>query len=306
MQIKKLFIALGIVLPLHMQGQNFLIKDAPEVIESYVNQFNREDNELYKQDIPNCGASDFLRKNIPFFECPDKELEKTYYFRWWTYRKHIKKTPDGFVITEFLPDVPWAGKYNTISCAANHHFYEGRWLRNAEILSDYASFWFSGSGNPRLYSFGAADAIYNYYLIHNDKMLLVDLYPKLKDNFAKWEEEPVMTERSADMERMGEIITYIDRHHREPISLESISSEFYLSREYFSRFFKKNMGVTFSRYVNQLRLTHIYHDICNTQDGIMEIAEKHGFTNYKLFNRMFHEIYGCTPREIRGRQKQNG
>ena len=189
MQIKKLFIALGIVLPLHMQGQNFLIKDAPEVIESYVNQFNREDNELYKQDIPNCGASDFLRKNIPFFECPDKELEKTYYFRWWTYRKHIKKTPDGFVITEFLPDVPWAGKYNTISCAANHHFYEGRWLRNAEILSDYASFWFSGSGSPRLYSFGAADAIYNYYLIHNDKMLLADLYPKLKDNFAKWEEE---------------------------------------------------------------------------------------------------------------------
>ena len=67
MQIKKLFIALSIVLPLHMQGQNFLIKDAPEVIESYVNQFNREDNELYKQDIPNCGASDFLRKNIPFF-----------------------------------------------------------------------------------------------------------------------------------------------------------------------------------------------------------------------------------------------
>ena len=40
MQIKKLFIALGIVLPLHMQGQNFLIKDAPEVIESYVNQLN--------------------------------------------------------------------------------------------------------------------------------------------------------------------------------------------------------------------------------------------------------------------------
>ena len=98
MQIKKLFIALGIVLPLHMQGQNFLIKDAPEVIESYVNQFNREDNELYKQDIPNCGASDFLRKNIPFFECPDKELEKTYYFRWWTYRKHIKKTPDGSLL----------------------------------------------------------------------------------------------------------------------------------------------------------------------------------------------------------------
>lgn len=190
MQIKKLFIALGIVLSLNIQGQNFFIKKAPEVIDHYVSRFNDEDNELYKQDIPNSNASDFLKKNIPFFECPDKVLEEIYYFRWWTYRKHIKRTSDGFVITEFLPNVPWAGKYNTISCAANHHFYEGRWLKDAKILSDYASFWFSdGGGNPRLYSFGAADAIYNYYLIHNDKTLLDNLYLKLKDNYLKWEEE---------------------------------------------------------------------------------------------------------------------
>ncbi len=32
------------------------------------------------------------------------------YFRWWTFRKHLKRTPDGFVITEFLPPVGWAGK----------------------------------------------------------------------------------------------------------------------------------------------------------------------------------------------------
>ena len=36
---------------------------------------------------------------------------------------YLKETPEGFVITEFLPDVPWAGKYNTISCPAGHHFY---------------------------------------------------------------------------------------------------------------------------------------------------------------------------------------
>lgn len=59
------------------------------------------------------------------------------------------------------------------------------------------------------------------------------------------------------------------------------------------------MGVTFSRYVNQVRLMHIYDEICSSQTGIMELAERHGFTNYKLFNRMFHEIYGCAPREIR-------
>ena len=46
MQIKKLFIALGIVLPPPIAGQKFLLKDAPEGLESYVNQVNSEANEL--------------------------------------------------------------------------------------------------------------------------------------------------------------------------------------------------------------------------------------------------------------------
>ena len=70
----------------------------------------------------------------------------------------------------------------------------------------------------------------------------MEVFYELLHHFAKWEEEPVMTERSADMERMGEIITYIDRHHREPISLESISSEFYLSRGVFQPFFQEKYG----------------------------------------------------------------
>jgi hypothetical protein len=52
----------------------------------------------------------WLENNIPLFECPDKELEEVYYFRWWIFRKHIKETNEGFIITEFHSDVPWAGK----------------------------------------------------------------------------------------------------------------------------------------------------------------------------------------------------
>lgn len=178
-----------LILPLPMQGQNLLHDKLIGVASDYISYFNATDNELYKQFIPNAEAEEFLKQNIPLFECPDKELEKTYYFRWWAYRKHIKKTPEGYVISEFLPDVPWAGKYNTISCAASHHFYEGRWLHNDTILSDYARFWFKGGGNPRLYSFGAANAIYNYCLVHADHHLLNDLYPALKENFAHWEAE---------------------------------------------------------------------------------------------------------------------
>ena len=55
--------------------------------------------------------------------------------------------------------------------------------------------------------------------------------------------------------------------------------------------------------LGHVRLTHIYHDICSTDDPVMEILNRHGFTNYKLFSRMFKEMYGDTPREIRRRAR---
>ena len=158
-----------------------------ESFKHYVDTFNENDEELYVQHISNEKAWEFLKANVPLFECPDKDLERTYYFRWWTYRKHIKDTADGFVITEFLPKVPWSRKHNTISCPAGHHFYEGRWLANGKYLNDYAVFWFRKGGNPRLYSFWAADAIYSRYLVNFDKDFIVDLLDDLVKNYEAWE-----------------------------------------------------------------------------------------------------------------------
>ena len=109
-------------------------------LRDYVAAFNRTDEELYTNSIPNAAAADFLADAVPRFECPDAEIERTYYFRWWTYRKHLRQTPDGWVVTEFLPDVGWAGKHNTISCPLGHHLREGRWLRDGRYLDDYTRF----------------------------------------------------------------------------------------------------------------------------------------------------------------------
>ena len=129
----------------------------------------------------------WLAENVPLFECSDRALEEIYYFRWYTFHRHIKPTPDGYVITEFQPDVRWAGKQNTISCAAGHHFYEGRWLRDRRYLRDYALFWFRKGGEPRRYSFWAADAIRAWSMVTHDLQLAVDLYPDLAANYAEWE-----------------------------------------------------------------------------------------------------------------------
>ena len=153
----------------------------------YVEAFNRTDNELYRGFFPNAAAWDFLKDNIPLLDCPDDQLQTTYYFRWWTYRKHIKQTPVGFVVDEFLPKVGWAGKYNTISCAAGHHFHEGRWLADPKYLDDYARFWFHGGGDPRRYSFWAADSIWARAQVSGDDRLAKELLPDLIKNYEAWE-----------------------------------------------------------------------------------------------------------------------
>jgi len=162
-----------------------LILDSSK-LQDYVTQFNADDEELYAE-IPNKEAFSFLEKNIPLFECPDKDFERTYYFRWWTYRKHVKLTPDGYVITEFLPKVPWSGKHNTISCPAAHHFYEGRWLRDSKYLDDYAVFWLRKGGSARSYSFWIADAYYARNMVNPNDKLLVDLLDDLIKNYQEWE-----------------------------------------------------------------------------------------------------------------------
>jgi len=159
------------------------------VLKNYVEKFNAEDDELFTTYITNSKSFEFLAANIPLFECPDKQMEEIYYFRWWTFRKHIRNTPEGFIITEFLPDVPWSGKYNGISCAALHHFNEGRWLHDQRYLRDYAYYWFRNGGSVRSYSFPAAYALYSQYLVSGNDSVMRELLPDLITNFEAWEKE---------------------------------------------------------------------------------------------------------------------
>ena len=129
-----------------------------------------------------------MEENVPWFECPDEEIEKIYYYRWWVYRKHIKKTPAGYVITEFLPEVGHSKKYNTIACASGLHVDEGKWLHNKDYISDYLKFWFSEDGEPRHYSSWLATAIYDFCCSIGDFTLAEELLPKLVENYLKWEE----------------------------------------------------------------------------------------------------------------------
>ncbi|MBT4408445.1 MAG: hypothetical protein HOC82_01270 [Bacteroidetes bacterium] len=184
---------LALLLIVSCQASDFSLNTIQ--IQQYIDNFNLQDTmNLHMDVIPithmisNEDTWAFLEENIPFFECPDKEIEEVYYYRWWTFRKHIKQTPDGYVITEFMPNVPWAEKYNTIPCPAGHHFREGRWLHNPDILKNYGQFWLRGGGNPHRYSFWISDSYLRYHMVHPNDSLLIDVLPDLVSNYKKWED----------------------------------------------------------------------------------------------------------------------
>jgi len=161
----------------------------PDQARAYIEKFNQNDEENIIQLVDNRHAWDWLCDSMPRFECPDPILEETYYFRWWVFRKHIKQTPDGPIVTEFHPEVPWAGKHNSINASACHHFYEGRWLANRqEFLGNYALFWFRKGGSLRSYSAWLVDAIWNMARVSGDFSLAVDLLPDFIADFGAWEE----------------------------------------------------------------------------------------------------------------------
>ena len=128
---------------------------------------------------------------------------------------------------------------------------------------------------------------------------VLDILAELVDYFSVKITETLSVSGYNKLARMEQIYHYVEKHHMEEIILEDAALELGLNREYFCRMFKKNMGISFISYVNQVRIDHIYQDLIHTDDSILEITERHGFFNQKLFYRMFKERYQCTPVKLR-------
>lgn len=105
--------------------------------------------------------------------------------------------------------------------------------------------------------------------------------------------------RRNDMTRLEPLLQYTQVHHSEELSLDGAASLMGLTKEYFCRLFKKNMGVSYLTYLNQIRATAVCRELETSEDPIREIGSRHGFTDPKMMNQYFRELYGCTPSEKR-------
>lgn len=158
----------------------------------YADYFNTMEDENIVTYIPNSKSSEWMGKNIPLFECPDKDMEEIYYFRWWSLRKHIKRTPVGLGMTEFLVQRSYADKYNLIACAVGHHIMETRWLRDTTYLHQILNTWYHGNNGKAMqkmnkFSSWNPAAVYEAYKVLGDTTFVLGLKPSLEEEYARWQ-----------------------------------------------------------------------------------------------------------------------
>lgn len=101
--------------------------------------------------------------------------------------------------------------------------------------------------------------------------------------------------------RLGEnvrmIESYIRANYRDPgLCLSMVSAEFHLSEGYISSLFKKEAGINFAEYLEQLRVKAA---CILLQDGakVQKVSEQVGYNSIQSFRRAFKRVLGVSPSE---------
>lgn len=101
-----------------------------------------------------------------------------------------------------------------------------------------------------------------------------------------------------------QIVKHCEKHcFDENLSLDSISHDLGISKFYISRMFSQRLRITFSKYINNLRIDHACRLLKTTDDSITQIALDCGYNTIRHFNRIFLEQTGTTPRDFREKNK---
>jgi len=93
--------------------------------------------------------------------------------------------------------------------------------------------------------------------------------------------------------------TYVQRHYYDDLTIEFISSLFYMNRSYLSHLFKLKTGETFVYYLNSVRLKKAEELLTTTDKKMYQIAKSLGYDNVKYFFRVFKKYYKITPEQYR-------
>ena len=97
------------------------------------------------------------------------------------------------------------------------------------------------------------------------------------------------------------ILKYIEDSYTSECSLKSLSESLKYDYAYLSKYFIKNIKMTFNEYVNQRRISEACYLLSTTESSVLDVSTECGFGSLRSFNRNFLEIMGVTPARYRYR-----
>jgi AraC-like DNA-binding protein len=104
--------------------------------------------------------------------------------------------------------------------------------------------------------------------------------------------------------RLQKVIDTIQENFHRHVGLEEMSGLVHMAPPSFSRWFRRTMHMTFTDYLNRVRIEECCRQLRFTDHPITVIAKDCGFESLSNFNRQFHRLRDCAPRTWRSRHKE--
>lgn len=151
----------------------------------------------------------------------------------------------------------------------------------------------------RLSECGLRDEIrpheYPFYV----KGLLLQLLYFMQEEGMIRREEAFSTKQCENVANLKKIMLYVEEHYSEPIFQAEVAERFHFTQQYFSRYFKKNTGITFTEFVMRYRVQQARKSLVESDKRILDIALENGFTDERRFITAFKKFYKETPLQYR-------
>ncbi|AZB41091.1 AraC family transcriptional regulator [Bacillus sp. FJAT-42376] len=105
--------------------------------------------------------------------------------------------------------------------------------------------------------------------------------------------------RSMSYEKLKLVFDYVEAHLSDKITVQQACRLVNFSYTYFLKYFKQNVGITFTDYVIHRKIKYAERLLLTDDLSIAQIAEQAGFPNLSHFYKLFKRVHHCSPKSFK-------
>ncbi|WP_062048901.1 response regulator [Bacillus sp. JCM 19034] len=166
-------------------------------------------------------------------------------------------------------------------------------------LKLYNEFLFIAEDQIYRNNLNVSQVVHDKLSMFNPQMSLEDLFNEFIKVYQHLFENNQKIKGLTGKFKLDEVKEYIDvNYSHAACSLGQLSQQFYVSKEYLSKAFKKEFGINVTEYIMQLRMEKAKQLIVDEKVKIKNVAEMVGYEDISYFYRVFKKYHGITPGQM--------